>query len=175
MRTFIAAALLATVSAPSLAATYVGADYSYGIYDEQGFETVNPGSIRVRLGTDFTPYVGMELHGSFGVQDDSTNYYGYDIDLKVKSTAGVYAKLQAPLTSTLSVYGLAGYATAKFKAEIDSLGIESEGDASGFSYGAGLDCKLGSRLHLIADYTRIADDDGVTFDAASAGFRWDLD
>jgi len=177
-RKTISAVLLAAASSPAVAAGYGTAygavDYSYLTYDEDGFDDLHPSAVRLRLGADLHRYFGIELQGAFGVADDSLDYMGYEVELDVDSYLGVYGKGMLPVTDRFSLYGLAGYASTKAKAKIPELDVSESDTGSGFSYGGGLDFKLGERLHLTADVMQIVDD-GASLMSYNGGVRYDFD
>lgn len=168
----VASALSATAMA-DIEKPYVGIDYQQGEFELDNGATAKPAAVRLRAGSEVTPYIAVEAHAAFGVQDDDLNVPGASYQVNLNGLYAVYVRPQVKLGDAVTVYGLLGVAYADLEAELKQPvpGLQSQkGFDSRGSFGGGVDIKVTDSLRLNADYVDYID--GYT--AVSAGLRFNL-
>lgn len=148
----IAAAMLAT---PAMAAQFNGSvGYSNYAIDDSELDG-NIGAITGRIGAKFTPNLGVELEGAFGVNDETVDVMGYDVKLELSHALGVYFVGSVPVNDSFELFGRVGASTAEIEAEVPALAnIQIEADGSGFEIGGGGQYFFGGGNHGVrAEYT----------------------
>lgn len=163
----VCAALLC-LALPAAAQDYLGVDAMSWAYDDQGWEDVDAEGLRLRSGTRYTRYFGLELQGGLGLgSDTATTDKGDSAELKY--FLGGYARLFLPMGARVNLYGLGGvtYARAKFHTATTS---STESD-TGLSFGAGLEFRVSDRFYVGADYMRYLNKADYTLSAISLGGR----
>jgi len=186
-RTAIAAIGLAMITLPVLAQakTYVGMDYAMANYEmDTGFDTldIKPTALRMRLGSTLNDYLAIELHGAFGLSDDTdtVDVLGESISAQyeIDSALGVFIKARAPVGERFGLFAMLGYSRLEGSYRIDApsvaiveSGSESESDVS---MGLGADFRMTDRLYLNADYLQLLDKSGVEVTSLNLGLRLDF-
>ncbi|MEL6688013.1 MAG: outer membrane beta-barrel protein [Pseudomonadota bacterium] len=130
------------------------AGYTYGsiglnMYDVDAEEALG---VQGRLGYQFSPLLGVEAEGSYGITDDG----GFDPDYQI---AG-FGVAKLPLGPRLSAHARGGYHNSDLGA----------GDDDGFAYGAGAEYRLNARDSLRFDYTNY-EVTGANLDSVSLAFQ----
>lgn len=138
------------------------AGYTYGsiganIYDVDAEEAIG---IQGRLGYQFSPLLGVEAEGSYGITDDGTGVNEFDPEYQI---AG-FGVAKLPLSGPLSVHARGGYHNTE--AEVGGVGAEDDG----LAYGAGAEYRLNGRDSLRFDYT-IYEVAGSDLDSVSLAFQ----
>lgn len=188
------ATLLATVAAPAMAldeSSIRYANLSSLNWQLEG-DFAEGSGIRLVLGQQLSDYLGVELHGATGGDDNVTlmttdqSPVAVNGKLGLKQLFGAYVRASYPFNDLMSVYGIAGYTKIKAEFEGDanftagSTPLNREGfveSESGNSYGGGIEFNMFSRvldgnLRLTADYMVYLDKSGSEFDARSVGLKF---
>jgi opacity protein-like surface antigen len=119
---------------------YIGGGYSllnFDIQENAVWTKENYNTITALMGYKLSPYLATELRYTKTVSEDDT-----------LSNTSLYLKPQYPMSQTVDIYALLGYAELSAR---DSSG-------TGFQYGVGMEYKMDSGLGLFADYTVLYDD-----------------
>jgi opacity protein-like surface antigen len=156
--------------------TYIGVQYAYGDYDEDGIsETFNPTSLIGRFGYFFHPNFSIEGRLGFGLQDDtqfvsSVGLSGIEARLDVDHVVGLYGTGHINLTDAISFYGVLGASSVKATASIPSIpALTVSDDESSVSYGVGADVGIGKNIALNIEYMRYLDKSSYDFDMIGLG------
>ncbi len=146
-----AVAAAAMLAAPTAAHAQAYANLGYTQFE---FDDAEVGGVTARLGYNFTPVIGAEVEGTFGVDDDE----GVELD----NAMGAYVVGRIPLGNTFNVHGRVGYANL----QVDTPFGDVEDD--GVSWGAGLGWQATPGIGIRADYTRFeGDEDGDSIGLAA--------
>jgi opacity protein-like surface antigen len=146
-----AAALAASPATAQTATSNWYANLGYTHYDTDRGDL---GGVTGRLGYHFNQYLGAEGEYTTGVSDDR---FG-----KLHDAWGVYGVVSAPIASSLSVFGRAGYQ----EINIDGRNGATDSDGQGLGYGAGLQWQATPGLGVRGEYTRLTDADADTWSLA---------
>jgi opacity protein-like surface antigen len=180
MMVTLLATAVAFVASGTMAATegssYIGVQYGYGDYDEEGIsETFNPTALIGRFGHFFHPNFSIEGRLGFGLQDDtqfvsSIGLSGIDARLDIDHVVGLYGTGHINLTDAISFYGVLGASSVEATASIPSFpGLEVSDDESSVSYGVGADFGIGKNIALNIEYMRYLDKSSYDFDMIGLG------
>jgi len=82
--------------------------------------------VMLRAGYDFNPYIGAEIRGL---------YSSIKKDIATTSHYGIFLKPMYPVTESLNIYGLLGYAHTKIDCVVSKMSYKNDG----FSWGVGLE------------------------------------
>jgi len=141
--------------------SYIGVQYGYGDYSEEGIsETFNPTALIGRFGYFFHPNFSVEGRLGIGLQDDtqfvsSVGPSGIDARLDIDHVVGLYGTGHINLTDWLSFYGVLGASSVKATASIPSIpALTASDDESSVSYGVGADVGIGKNIALNVEYMR---------------------
>ena len=126
---------------------YVGLQYSLVTYDEDQDEA-EPTALVVRYGQFLNDWFAIEGRIGFGLEDDTMEVGSLDIDVEVENIIGVYGVFQTGSISVVSLYAIVGY--TQIDLEGSANGIEVDENASGLSYGLGVN--IGSFSIEYMDY-----------------------
>jgi len=126
---------------------YVGFQYSLVTYDEDGDEA-EPTALIARYGQFLNDWFAIEGRIGFGLEDDTMEVGSLDIDVEVENIIGVYGVFQTGNISVVSLYAIVGY--TQIDLEGSANGIEADENASGLSYGLGVN--IGSFSIEYMDY-----------------------
>lgn len=173
-----ALAMLGTAHAQQAPATgpYAELGYSFLKFSGDGMDS-NIGAIRGMFGYDFHPYFGVEGMLGFGVSDDSftDTSFGVPVNVKVKldNMYGIYAKAKYSFNQ-LEVFGRAGWAHVKVKAEASAGGVvaSDSGSDNDFSYGLGLNYNINPKMRVGIDYMIYNNKDGGKIDGWTINFGY---
>lgn len=171
-RLLIAAALLVLPISAQAQATdsYAGLDYFHGFYEPDNGEDLNPGGLRFLYGYNLNSAFSFEFAYFNGLTSDETND-GNDFD--VDEGFGNYLRGAFPVNKVLNVYARLGLTALRFERSNASGGSWDQTDL-GYSYGLGLDYRLGGDAYLNVDYTIYLDDpadNSYRFSALAVGGR----
>jgi len=148
-------------STPLVAETYFAIDGSrFSLVDESD-EEINPGGLRLRVGTQLGTFVDLETHAGFSFSDDK----GVTEDLTAAYVSG-FLKGYVPIGTTSAIFGMVGVTGASLSQEIGRRSEFSE-DRTGFSWGVGVETSLNKRVDLTADFVSYIRSDGL-FEEISA-------
>lgn len=104
------------------------------------------GDIVLLGGYEFNPYIAIEARYMDSIAQE---------DILERSSWGIFAKPQYPVTETINLYALLGY--GGFKAsQTDSYPIDV--DDTGFQWGLGASYDVTENISVFADYINIAND-----------------
>lgn len=163
-------ALIAALSSPLVLAVekpYIGIDYQMGTFTSNNFE-VNPEALRLRGGTELSPYFAVEAQAGVGTQSDlATVGGGIKSDIKVESFYSLFLRPQINLTDVASLYCLLGSTYLDASQSATSLQLERKSFGKSFSYGVGADFRVYKNIRLNADYINYLDN----YEAFSLGVR----
>jgi hypothetical protein len=148
-------AALALTAAPALAQTAPGT----GAYGTLGYGHVDAndaglGTIQGRLGYKFTPNLGVEAEGAFGVDTDRATVGGVGYDAKVKRSVAAYGVGTIPLSDKFELFGRVGYGNTKLKAGLPGTAFSGDADGDSWNYGVGAQYFFDGRNGVRADWTR---------------------
>jgi opacity protein-like surface antigen len=111
-------------------------------------------------GYQFTPYIAAEVRLGTGVKDESYRELDYSEKLSVDLQSMLLLKGIVPVTDTFSLYGLAGYASTKFKYQERETGFSySETETiNGVAWGVGAGFRITPRLTATLEYLQLPDE-----------------
>jgi outer membrane immunogenic protein len=163
-----AAALLAPAAA---AQVYAGAGYTMFTADAGG-EDATVGGLMGRVGFKANPMLGVEGEFAIGVQEDSFDVLGTNVDVSLESSYGVFAVGWLPVPAIGDVFARVGYADLSIEATATGIGSVSD-SGSGLAYGAGVQLNFIPFTKLRLEYTRYEPEDSeVDSFGASALFQF---
>jgi len=178
MKRLALAMAVATFSAQTFADThdierpYAGVDYQMGIHERSGGEEANPTAVRLRAGTELSPYFSVEAHAAFGTASDAIDLPGVTLDVELQALYAVFLRPQLPLGDVGSLYALLGYSYADLEATSSNELVTPS--TSGFqkkgSFGVGADLKVYKNVRLNVDYVEYIDG----YKAVSGGLRFNF-
>lgn len=157
------------------AGPYIGANYTQFQYDNEEYDsdTLKIDGATLRAGMEFTDWLGLEVRGGAGFDEDSRGIVDFELD----NMYGAYVKLAAPISESVHPYIVGGYTKMKgtVKAEGSVGGIDySVDDDQHFedqSYGAGIDFNLTDTLGANLEYMRYYDEGDEEISGISVGLR----
>ncbi len=156
-------------------APYLGASFGNFDYQVDGQDKVSPKIGMFRVGVPLTPYFSLEGRVGTGISTDVSQWFG-GYDLKIDSFYGGYGKVNLPLSSVASLYGLAGWSGIKLRRKFAFADQTTTEDS--FSFGGGLDFDLGRTTRLNVEWGRFLDvnktNDRFHADILSIGVVWFL-
>jgi outer membrane immunogenic protein len=150
-----AAALLAPAASAQI---YGGAGYQLFTADVEG-EDATVGGVMGRLGYKANPFFGVEGEVAIGIQEDSFDVLGTEVDVSLENSYGVFAVGWLPIPLVGDLFARIGYADLSVEASATGLGSVSD-SGSGMAYGAGAQVSPFPFTKLRLEYTRYEPDDG---------------
>lgn len=166
-------ALFAALCASSAFANekpYVGIDYQFGNFQISSGEEANPETVRVRVGTEITPMLGVEAQAGLSASTDQLVKQGVAYSIKVDNFYGVFLRPQYSIKDYASIHALLGgsYVSASASVGPNSTNmISKDGYEKSFSIGAGLDFRVMGDARLSLDYIEY----NSSFKAMAVGVR----
>ena len=180
---FVAALLISVLVAPvGLAASdyspggtaYIGGSIGNFSYKTGDQEKLSPKIGVVRVGAQLNPYLAIEGRYGTGLSTEFTSLLG-GYDLQIDSLYGAYLKGDIPLSSSASLYGLAGYSALGLRRNFRVSSNERVTD-DGASFAGGLDVSLRRNLRLNVEWGRFIrvnrPTDSYQADILSIGLAW---
>ena len=148
----IAAAVPAAALAQDAAATKVGpyVGLNAGIVD--GSAGVDLKAIQGRLGYRFNNWIGVEGDLATGLESDTDNIAGVDVNTKLKHSAAAYVVGFAPIGANTDVLARVGYGTTKLRAK--AAGVSASDSEESFNFGVGAQHHFDGLNGVRVDYTR---------------------
>jgi len=143
--------------------SYGGFQYALVTYEEDGFDDIEPTALVGRYGQFVSDNVAIEGRLGIGLQDDSIDVLGVDVDLEIDHLLGVYGVFHATSNSDTSVYGVLGFTQGELS--VDVLGETFTDDDSGLSYGFGVNIQS-----FNIEYMMYLDEDDYEVSAISLGY-----
>lgn len=133
---------------------------SYGFLEtEFGSTDFDTPTLNFALGTEVSPHLAVEGRLGLGVDDDTN--FGFNVE--IDDYFALYLKPILPLSDTVSLYGLFGFA------EITRETSFGDDDDNDFSYGFGASAKIAPQWDLFAEYISLYDDDDVEISGFNLG------
>jgi hypothetical protein len=145
---FVATLLISALVAPVGLAGSIG-NFSYRTGDQ---EKLSPKIGLVRVGVQLNPYLAIEGRYGAGLSTEFTTLLG-GYDLQIDSLYGAYLKGNIPLSSSASLYGLAGYSAINLRRNLKFFSNDRVTD-DGASFAGGLDINLRRNLRLNVEWGR---------------------
>lgn len=141
--------------------------YSFTKLDKEDF---NPLTLEARLGMYLQPQVGLEAYYASGINDDSQ----LDIDLEIKSIAGVNFRFESPESDGMKIFILLGYGMTEWDLDRSGTGNPGKVDFDDFSYGAGFEWRLGKSNNWFLNLRgqRFLNKNDLSLDTAGLGVRY---
>lgn len=151
---------------------YVGGGYSAVTYSESGFPDADLGALFIRGGYQINDYLAAEVRLGDGVQDDSVNYFGYDVKLKLKDFYGIYLKAGIPTEMGLYPYVIIGDTHMKGELSVSGFSGVASSDGSDVSYGVGVDYWINKNVSAGLEYMNFYDKDGIELSGFTLGLNY---
>jgi hypothetical protein len=146
-------------------------NFSYRTGDQ---EKLSPKIGLVRVGAQLNPFLAIEGRYGAGLSTEFTALLG-GYDLEIDSLYGAYLKGNIPLSSSASLYGLAGYSAINLRRNFKLFSNERVTD-DGASFAGGLDVNLRRNLRLNVEWGRFIRVDRLVdsyrADILSLGLVW---
>lgn len=151
-RILMVAAAMTVVSAPAFAqGMYADVGYQYISIDEDGAEA-DLGAVTGHVGYNFSEWFALEAEGGIGVQDETFNVLGTDVDISLNHIVGAYARANVPLGQRAGLFARVGAVNAEV--EVSGGGFSDSGSDSGVGYGAGGEFMFTPTFGIRGEYTR---------------------
>jgi hypothetical protein len=180
---FVATLLISTLVAPggfaasdysAGASAYLGGSIGNFSYRTGDQEKLSPKIGLVRVGAQLNPFLAIEGRYGAGLSTEFTALLG-GYDLEIDSLYGAYLKGNIPLSSSASLYGLAGYSAINLRRNFKLFSNERVTD-DGASFAGGLDVNLRRNLRLNVEWGRFIRVDRLVdsyrADILSLGLVW---
>ena len=147
--------------------TELNTGYSFTKLDEEEF---NPLTLEARLGMYLQPQVGVEAYYASGLNDDTQ----LNIDLAIKSIAGVNLRFESPESDGMKIFILLGYGMTEWDLDRSGTGEPGKVDFDDFSYGAGFEWRLGKSENWFINLRgqRFLNKDDLELNLGSLGVRY---
>jgi len=148
---------------------YVGALYSFQKLDIKGVDSLGINNAGIIAGYKYDEVFSLEYRHNTSITSDSLTYptppyTSFKEEQEIDYQVTLLAKASYNITTTLSIYGLAGY--DKTKAHIKREGYQTDFDGNitasftgnyaeyieGFTYGLGVNYQLSNELTIFLDY-----------------------
>ena len=148
---------------------YVGLAYGYvtsteevvgGILPSNVFyiDKVEYSSMMFQAGYKINEYIAVEGRYWLGFSKTGQDHVtGIDIDT-TSDTWGIYVKPMYPVTDSLDVYVLLGYASTTFEYTNPNYDFESLYEPEGFSWGIGASYDVTENVSMFVDYVSMVDE-----------------
>ncbi len=164
-----AAAALA-IAAPAMAQD--GTSYYGGVsYSSTSTDGVDAdiGSVTGRFGAKFNQYFGAEVEGSIGINDDTVDVLGTDVDVEPQYDLAAYAVATLPVSPNFELFARGGYGTTEI--DVSAAGLSDTISGESWNYGVGANYFFDGVNGVRADWTRKDfEDDGGEADTWSIGY-----
>ena len=153
---------------------YIGGSIGNFSYKTGDQEKLSPKIGVVRVGVQLNPYLAIDGRYGTGLSTEFTALLG-GYDLQIDSLYGAYLKGSIPLSSSASLYGLAGYSAISLRRNFKVLSSERVTDDSA-SFAGGVDVSLRRNLRLNMEWGRFIKVnrpiDSYQADILSIGLVW---
>lgn len=161
---------LPTAQAQALEGGYIGTDYLFLSYKEPGLQSLDPGAVGIRFGTDLNEFFGFEGRVGYGANSDALTLMGVTVDMEIDNFYGAYGKLFWEAVDGFWIYNTFGF--SRGKATFSGPGVTLSESDNGFSYGFGLEFRTSDALMVGAEWMRFLDESTYRLDGVSVGMRW---
>jgi len=157
------------ISSPAMAvdenASYFGFDYMMTDFEGDSGATADLDAIAARFGAYLSESVALEARLGFSASDDTVLGTNYKLD----NFVGVYARGVLPY-KTVELYGVVGL--TRLDLSVGSGINPADGDETDFSYGLGLDFKIGERLAVGMEYMMLIDSSDYELTTTNIGCKY---
>ena len=137
--------------------------------------TINPTMLVARYGEALTPYLAIEGRIGTGIQSDRITGPGGNASFEAGTFAGVYLQPYLELSSTTSIYAVAGYSSMNGSGSAALYGtsgtFKSSLHDSGGSYGLGFDIGMNGATFDV-EYMKYLHKSDYDVKAYSIGMRF---
>ncbi len=132
---------------------YVGLDALCGRFETESGSCYCLGAVAAKIGYEFNKYIAVEGRVGYGIGSADFDAGG---ESKMKENYGLYLKPQLPISESLSLFGLAGYAKAKVEsAGTGSIGLTGVVDEASPSFGLGLEYDVSESWSVLVEAVRL--------------------
>ncbi|EGF93009.1 ompA family protein [Asticcacaulis biprosthecium C19] len=115
--------------------------------------------LTARVGTKFNAYFGAEFEAGIGLNEDTVDFGGFDIDTKLEYAIGAFLTGEMPIDDQLALTGRVGYAKTQIKASAGGYSESASGDGAAFGVGVKYTSTSGNYV-VRGDVSRYQIDDG---------------
>lgn len=149
MRTLmLSAAALSLMAAPALAQ-----DPGSNVYGTIGYSHIDAdgadlGALTGRIGTRFTPNLGIEGEASIGVKNDTVG----GVKAELEYDLSVYGIAFMPVSDRVELFARVGYGVTE--AKFSAGGVSVKDDVESWNYGVGAQYSLDGQNAIRGDWTR---------------------
>ena len=155
---------------------YAGNNIGIVKYSENDLKDASVTSVIGRLGVNFSENFSGEIRLGTGIQEDTINVSGIDVDFEIDSLIGGYLRGDFKITEAFFPYAVLGYTKVEGTASIGSIGVSDSG--SDVSFGIGADIKITDTITINAEYINYYDEeeDGndIEFSGLSLGLAFNF-
>jgi opacity protein-like surface antigen len=143
---------------------------SLKFHDGSGF-SAKPSALRAIVGYNFHPNFALEGMLAGGVSNGSTNVSGVDVDVKLQSSYGIFAKPKVNFDN-FEVFARLGWTRERVR-ESSAFG-SATGSDDDFAWGAGASYNFSPKAYVTLDYLRYYSKDSAKIDGwtLGAGYRF---
>lgn len=170
---FCALIVLVFCSSPAMAideyTSYFGFDYMLTDFEDDSGVSADLDAAAVRFGSYLSENAALEARLGFSASDDTVTVNSVNVDYELDNFVGVYARGILPY-QTVELYGIVGLTRADLS--VSQLGNLADGDETGFSYGVGLDFKIGERVAIGLEYMMLIDSSDYELTTTNIGGKY---
>lgn len=146
--------------------SYLGFDYLLTDFESDAGTSADLDAVSVRFGSYLSKNAALEGRLGVGVGDDTVAGVNHELD----SFVGVYARGIIPY-QTVEFYGIIGLTRVDLTLSAPRTN-PADGDESGFSYGLGLDFKIGERIAVGGEYLMLIDSSDFELTTTNIGVKY---
>lgn len=148
-------------------APYLGVDGSAFVLNTSTAD-LNITAVRLRIGSEFTNYLGLELQGAWGITDDTATIASGKLTGELQGIYGLYLRPQYQIGDVATIYGVAGFSWSRISLDAQAPNLRDKDTSEGdISAGIGAELKVFGNNRISVDYMEYTE--GLT--ALSAGIR----
>ena len=138
-------------------------------YKEDGSDSFSPVALRLSLEKPLTDNLSVRGDYAFGIDPDSKDIEGVEIDFSLKQAFSGFVKVQTDDLGGFRLYGLFGVTKGEVRGRVEDLGLDESDTDSGISYGAGGSYTLEPGLTLEGEFISYLDEDNYTYRGLNIG------
>lgn len=132
---------------------YVGLDALCGRFETQSGSCYCLGAVAAKIGYEFNKYIAIEGRVGHGLNSADFDAGG---ESEMKENYGLYLKPQLPVSDSLSIFGLAGYAKAKVESTgTSNIGLTGVVNEASPSFGLGLEYDVSESWSVLVEAVRL--------------------
>ena len=150
--------------------SYFGVGYHIGQYEETGAPKANPSGIKLEFGKYLIDNVAIEGQFTLGAGEDTVEYLGVDVDIKVKSAISLFIKGDIDLGEKANLYGLIGFTKGEIEATIPEFNYSVSASDTGLSYGFGVEIFTSNDFSVSGEYISYLSESGYDYSGFNLGF-----